>query len=102
MLCEDNMNIIETKSALLVPQSAKQATSMKTLNNTGKINKHYTNCGMTNHNVETHKKKKEQTTMATIKAAQPSQKPQKTSSYACHICGLHGYEMTYCPKFIKM
>jgi hypothetical protein len=48
---------------------------MKTLNNTGKINKHYTNCGMTNHNVETHKKKKEQTTMATIKAAQPSQKP---------------------------
>ncbi len=40
--------------------------------------------------------------MATIEAAQPSQKPYKTSSYAYHICGLHGYKMTYCPKFIKM
>ncbi len=57
---------------------------------------------MTNHNVETCRKKKEQTTVATIKAAQPSQKPYKTSSYACHIYGLHGYKMTYCPKFIKM
>ncbi len=40
--------------------------------------------------------------MATTKASQQSQKPQKTSSYACHICGLNGYKMTYCPKFIKM
>jgi hypothetical protein len=57
---------------------------------------------MTNHNVWTCRKKKEQTTMATIEAAQPSQKTQKTSSYACHICGLIGLKMTNCPKFVEM
>ncbi len=57
---------------------------------------------MTNHNVETCRNKKEQTTLATIKATQPSQKPQKRSSYACHICGLNGHKLTYCPKFTKM
>jgi hypothetical protein len=48
---------------------------MKILNNTRKIDKHCANCGMTNHNVETRRKKKEQTTVATINTAQPSQKP---------------------------
>ncbi len=42
---------------------------------------------MTNHNVETCRKKKEQTLVPTIEATKPSQKPQKTSSYGCHICG---------------
>ncbi len=74
----------------------------KTQRNTGKTNKHCTNCGMTNHNVETRRKKKEQTIMATTKAAQPSQKTQKTSSYACHMCGLNGHKMTNCPKFVEM
>jgi hypothetical protein len=46
---------------------------MKTLSNIGNIDKHCTNCGMMNHNMETCKKKKEQTTMATIEAIQPSQ-----------------------------
>jgi hypothetical protein len=41
---------------------------------------------MINHNVETCRKKKEQITMAATEAAQPNQKPQKTSSYVCHIC----------------
>ncbi len=40
--------------------------------------------------------------MATTKATQPSQKPQKTSSYACHICGLNGHKMIDCPKFVEM
>jgi len=40
---------------------------------------------MTNHNVETCKKKKEQTIAATIEATQQNQKPQNTSSYACHM-----------------
>jgi hypothetical protein len=40
--------------------------------------------------------------MATTKAAQPSKKTQKTSSYACHICGLNGHKMTNCPKFAKI
>jgi hypothetical protein len=40
--------------------------------------------------------------MATIEAAQPSQKTQKTSSYACHIYGLNGHKMIDCPKFAKM
>ncbi len=56
---------------------------------------------MTNHNVETCKKKKEQTTMATTEVAQPSQKTKQTSSYACHIYGLNGHKMTYCPKFVE-
>ncbi len=54
------------------------------------------------HNVETCKKEKEKTIMITTEVAQQSQKPQKTSSYACHICGLNGHKMTDYPKFIKM
>ncbi len=40
--------------------------------------------------------------MATKEATQPSQKPQKTFSYACHIYGLNGHKMIDCPKFTKM
>ncbi len=40
--------------------------------------------------------------MATIEATQPSQKPQKTSSYACHIYGLNGHKMIDCQKFVQM
>ncbi len=36
------------------------------------------------------------------KATQPSQKIQKTSSYAYHICGLNGHKIIDCPKFTKM
>ncbi len=57
---------------------------------------------MMNHNVETCRKKKEHTMMATIEATQPSKKPQKTSSYAYHICGLNGHKMIDCRKFAKM
>jgi hypothetical protein len=102
MLCEEGMTIAKTRSALLVPQSIKQAIPTKTQSNTGKNDKHYTNCGMTNHNVGTCRKKKEQTMVATIEVAQPSKKTQKTFSYACHIYGLNGHKMTNCPKFIKL
>jgi hypothetical protein len=57
---------------------------------------------MTSHNVETCKKKKEQTMVATIKVAQPSQKTQKTSPYACHIYGLNGQKMIDYAKFDEM
>jgi hypothetical protein len=57
---------------------------------------------MTNHNVETCKKKKEQTMVATTKVAQLNQKPLKTSSYACDIYGLNGHKMTYCVEMQKM
>jgi hypothetical protein len=67
---------------LLVPQNIKQAIPAKTQSNTWKIDKHCTNCGMTNHNVETCRKKKEKTMVETTKVAQPIQKTQKTSSYA--------------------
>jgi hypothetical protein len=40
--------------------------------------------------------------MVITKAAQPSQKCQKTSLYACHIYGLNGHKMTNCPKFTHM
>jgi hypothetical protein len=40
--------------------------------------------------------------MVTTKVAQPSQKPQKKFSYACHICGLNGHKMTNCAKFVEM
>jgi hypothetical protein len=38
-------------------------------------------------------------TVAT-KVAQQNQKPHKTSSYACHICGLNGHGMIDYPKKI--
>jgi hypothetical protein len=57
---------------------------------------------MTNHNVETCKKKEKQTMVITTEMTQPSQKTQKTFSYACHICGLNGHKMTNCPKFVEM
>ncbi len=86
------MTTLETRSAYSVPESVKQAALVKTHNIIGKIDKHCTNYGMTNHNVETCKKQK-QITMATTKATQPSQKPQKTSLYACHIRGLNGHKI---------
>jgi hypothetical protein len=100
MLCEKGMTTIEARSALSVPQSTKQVVPTKTQSNTRKIDKHYTNCGMTNHNVETCKKKKEQTTIT--EATQPCKRTQKTSRYACHIYGLNGHKMTNCPKFAEM
>jgi hypothetical protein len=67
MLCEKDMITTEARSALLVPQSTKQISPVKTQNNIGNIDKHYTNCGMTNHNVETCRKK-EQTMVAIVEA----------------------------------
>jgi hypothetical protein len=52
--------------------------------------------------METCKKKKKKTMVAAIKLAQLNQKPQKTFSYACHICGLNEHKMIGCPKFIEM
>jgi hypothetical protein len=68
------MTIAETRSTLSVPQNTKHATTTKTQSNARKTDKHYTNYGMTNHNVETCKKKKEQTMGTTIEVTQPSQK----------------------------
>jgi hypothetical protein len=39
--------------------------------------------------------------MATTEVALLSKKPQKTSSYACHIYGLNGHKMINCSKFAK-
>jgi len=36
------------------------------------------------------------------KGSTTKSKNTKTSSYACHICGLNGHKMTDCPKFVKM
>jgi hypothetical protein len=102
MLCEERMTNVETRSALSIPQSTKHVTSIKTQSITGKTDKYYINYGMINHNVETCKKKKELTTVVTTKATQPSQKTNKTSSYAWHICGLNGHKVIDCPKFVKM
>jgi len=102
MLCEEGMNIVEARNALSIPHNIKQTILAKTQSNIGKTNKHCTNCGMTNHNVETCKKKKGQTMVATTKATKPSQKIEKTSLYACHICGSNGHKVIDCPKFVKM
>ncbi len=101
MLCEEGMIITEVRSALSIPQNTKQIVSTKT-QDIRKIDKHYTNCGMTNHNLKTCRKKKVQTTVTTTKVAQPSQKPKKTFSYACHIYGLNGHKMIDCLKFVEM
>jgi hypothetical protein len=69
MLCEEGMTIVEVRNALLVPQSVKQVVLAKTQSNIGKTEKNCTNCGMTNHNVETCRKKEKETTVATTKAA---------------------------------
>jgi hypothetical protein len=52
--------------------------------------------------MKTCRKKKKHTTLATTEEAKPSQKTQKTSSYACHILGLNGHKMMECPKFVEM
>jgi len=74
MLCEEIMTIVETRSALSIPYSIKYVVIVKTQSNIGEIDKYCTNCGLTNHNVETCRKKKEETTVTTIEVAQPSQK----------------------------
>jgi hypothetical protein len=102
MLCEKGMTIIKARNALSIPQNTKQVVPLNTQSNIGKTNKHYTNYGMTNHNVETCKKKKKQTMVATTEATQPNKKTQETSSYACHICGLNGHKITDCLKFAEM
>jgi hypothetical protein len=53
MLHEEGMTIAKVMNALLVLESIKWVVLAKTQSNTRKTNKHYTNCGMTNHNVET-------------------------------------------------
>jgi hypothetical protein len=58
MLCQEGMITLETRSELSIPQNTKETTLMKTQSNTWKTNKHCINYGMTNHNVETWKKKK--------------------------------------------
>ncbi len=101
MLCEEIMIITQARNAFSLTQSIKQITPPKTQSNTNKINKHKINCGMTNHNVETCKKKY-YTIIVTIEATQLNQRSQNKSSYACHICGLNGHKMTNYPKFIEM
>jgi hypothetical protein len=58
MLCEKNMTIVEAWSALSIPHNIKHVVPTKTQSNIRKTDKHYTNYGMTNHNVETCRKKK--------------------------------------------
>jgi hypothetical protein len=96
------MTIAEGRNAFSIPHNTKQVAPPKIQSNTRNNDKYCTNCGMNNHNVETCKKEKKETTVTTIEVAQLSQKPHKTSSYACHICGLNGHKMTNCPKFTKM
>jgi hypothetical protein len=61
MLCEEKMIIIEARNAFSVPQITKQATPLKTQSNTRKTDKYCTNCGMSNHNVKTCRKKEHTT-----------------------------------------
>jgi hypothetical protein len=58
MLCEKGMTIVKVKSVLSIPHNIKHVVPRKTQSNTRKIGKHCTNCGMTNHNVETCRKEK--------------------------------------------
>jgi len=70
MLCEKGMTTTEARSALSLPQSIKQVVVPETQCNIGKTDKYCTNYGMINHNVETCRKKKEQTIVAATKVAQ--------------------------------
>jgi hypothetical protein len=99
MLCEEIMTITEGRDVFSIPHNTKQVAPPKAQSNIKKNDKYYTNCGMNNHNVETCKKKKKETTLTTRESTQLSQKPRETSSYACYICGLNGHKMTNCLKF---
>ncbi len=87
MLSKEGMTTAKARSAMSTPQSIKHALLAKTQSNIGKIEKHCTKNGMTNHNVETCKKKKEQTMVATMEPTQLRQKTKKKFSYVCHIYG---------------
>jgi hypothetical protein len=65
---------------------------MKPTTKPWKIDKHYTNYGWKNHNVEMCKvKKKEEPIVATIKVTNQHHKGYKNNLYVCHICGLNGW-----------
>ncbi len=68
MLCEEGMTTSKARSALSIPHNTNHATLAKTHNNISKIDKYCTNYGMTNHNVETCRKKKEHSSMVTTEA----------------------------------
>jgi len=53
------MTSSEIRSELSIPQNTKDTTLMKTQSITRETNEYYINCGMTKHNVDTCKKKKE-------------------------------------------
>jgi hypothetical protein len=59
MLCEKGMTIAKANNALSVPHNIKHVVLTKTQSNIRNNDKHYTNYGITNHNVETCRKKKE-------------------------------------------
>jgi len=59
MLCEEGMTTLEIRSELLIPQNTKDMRLIKTQSIIGKTYEYCINYGMTNHNVETCKKKKE-------------------------------------------
>jgi len=59
MLCEESMTTLEIRSELSIPQNTKDTTLMKTQSITRKTNEYCINCGITKHNVDTCKKKKE-------------------------------------------
>jgi len=65
MLCEEGMITAKARIALLVTQSIEQVVPTKTQSDTGKTNKHCTNCVMINHNVKTCRHKKKQTMVVT-------------------------------------
>jgi hypothetical protein len=54
MLCEEGMTTTKARSALSISYNIKHVAPTKTQSNTRKIDKHYTNYGMTKHNVETY------------------------------------------------
>ncbi len=65
MLCEEGMTTTKARKVLSILQNIKQVIPTKTQSNTRKNHKHCTNYGMTNHNMETCKKKKKRTIVAT-------------------------------------
>jgi len=79
MLCEEGITTTKARNALSIPLNTKETPPPKTHSNTWNIDKFCINFGMTNHNVETCKKK-EHITMATIEA------PNKVNSCRKHPC----------------
>jgi hypothetical protein len=93
LLCKEGMTPTKAQNALLVSQINKIIRTPKPHMERRTTSKHCINYG---------RDEKKEPIVTTTKVITQNQKLQKTTSCACHICGMNGHKMIDCPKFVKM